>query len=118
MKFIDDEVDQPVEAAVEEGGMAVGRIGEYRLGTDASRNEQRHRYAEANRKLRVGDKQLPLNIVMRDRFECGFENEAVKERLLAEQNLTFQVAYGMAVTTEATAQQRRDIRNQGLEETK
>ncbi|KAL3209725.1 hypothetical protein MRX96_052311 [Rhipicephalus microplus] len=39
MKFIDDEVDQPVEAAVEEGGMAVGRIGEYRLGTDASRND-------------------------------------------------------------------------------
>ncbi|KAL3218614.1 hypothetical protein MRX96_050651 [Rhipicephalus microplus] len=55
-----------------------------------------------------GDKQLPLNIVMRDRFVCGIENEAVQERLLAEQNLTFQVAYDMAVTAEATAQQRRD----------
>ncbi|XP_075724348.1 uncharacterized protein LOC142767018 [Rhipicephalus microplus] len=65
-----------------------------------------------------GDKQLPLNILMRDRFVCGIENEAVTERLLAEQNLTFQVAYGMDVTAEATAQQRPDIHNQGRDETK
>ncbi|KAL3248336.1 hypothetical protein MRX96_056536 [Rhipicephalus microplus] len=39
MKVVDDRADQPVEAAVEEGGNAVGKIGEYRLGTDASRND-------------------------------------------------------------------------------
>ncbi|KAL3226766.1 hypothetical protein MRX96_004382 [Rhipicephalus microplus] len=33
--YIDDEANRQGEAAVEEGGMAVGKIGEYRLGTDA-----------------------------------------------------------------------------------
>ncbi|XP_049269116.1 uncharacterized protein LOC125757580 [Rhipicephalus sanguineus] len=65
-----------------------------------------------------GDKQLPLDVMMRDRFVCGIKNEAVQQRLLAEPNLTFQVAYDMAVTAEATAKQQRDIRNQGRDETK
>ncbi|XP_049269054.1 uncharacterized protein LOC125757516 [Rhipicephalus sanguineus] len=65
-----------------------------------------------------GDKQLPLDVMMRDRFVCGIKNEAVRQRLLAEPNLAFQVAYDMAVAAEATAKQQRDIRNQGRDETK
>ncbi|XP_049524025.1 uncharacterized protein LOC125945778 [Dermacentor silvarum] len=65
-----------------------------------------------------GDKQLPLEAMMRDRFSCGIKNEAVQQRLLAEHNLTFQVAYDMALTAEATAKQQRAIRNQGRDETK
>ncbi|CAN7949544.1 unnamed protein product [Ixodes hexagonus] len=79
-------------------------------------------YVTALRKLAedcgFGDKQLPLDVMMRDRFVCGIKNEAVQQRLLAEHNLTFQVAYDMAVTAEATAKQQRDIRNQGRDETK
>ncbi|XP_049524430.1 uncharacterized protein LOC125946006 [Dermacentor silvarum] len=79
-------------------------------------------YVTALRKLTedcgFGDKQLPLDVIMRDRFVCGIKNEAVQQRLLAEPNLTFQVAYDMGVTAEATAKQQRDIRNQGRDETK
>ncbi|XP_049517164.1 uncharacterized protein LOC125942945 [Dermacentor silvarum] len=203
--YIGDEADRPGEAAVKEGGMAVGKIGEYRLGTGASWDEYVERlemfcdankittdeqkravllsccgeaayglivtlvkpvrptmasydeiktavrkhlhprpselharflfyrrnqaadesvadYVTALRKLTedcgFGDKQLPLDVMMRDRFVCGIKNEAVQQRLLAEPNLTFQVAYDMAVTAEATAKQQRDIRNQGRDETK
>ncbi|XP_049271763.1 uncharacterized protein LOC125758494 [Rhipicephalus sanguineus] len=79
-------------------------------------------YVTALRKLTedcgFGDKQLPLDIMMRDRFVCGIRKEAVQQRLLAEHNLTFQVMYNMAVTAEATANQQCNIRNQGRDETK
>lgn len=79
-------------------------------------------YVTALRKLAedcgFGDKQLPLDVMMRDRFVCGIKNEAVQQWLLAEHNFTFQVAYDMAMTAEATAKQQRDIRNQGRDETK
>ncbi|KAG0423071.1 hypothetical protein HPB47_001139 [Ixodes persulcatus] len=38
--------------------------------------------------------------------------DCVQQRLLAERNLTFDVAYDLAVTAEATSQQQRDIRKQ------
>ncbi|XP_075535002.1 uncharacterized protein LOC142570505 [Dermacentor variabilis] len=73
-------------------------------------------YVTALRKLAedcgFGDEQLPLDIMMRDCFVCGLQNEAVQQRLLAEHDLTFKVAYDMATTEEATAKQQRDIRMQ------
>ncbi|XP_050032370.1 uncharacterized protein [Dermacentor andersoni] len=78
-------------------------------------------YVTALRKLAedcgFSDEQLPLDIMMRDRFVCGLQNEAVQQRLLAEHDLTFNVAYDMAATTEATAKQQQDIRMQGRDET-
>ncbi|XP_075748076.1 uncharacterized protein LOC142814003 [Rhipicephalus microplus] len=41
---------------------------------------------------RLGDKPLPLDIMMRDHFVCSIKNEAAQQGLLAEQNLAFQVA--------------------------
>ncbi|XP_070389446.1 uncharacterized protein [Dermacentor albipictus] len=79
-------------------------------------------YVTALRKLAedcgFGDVQLPLGIMMRDRFVCGLQNEAVHQRLLAEHDLTFKVAYDMAATAEATAKQQRDIRMHGRDEAK
>ncbi|XP_070389416.1 uncharacterized protein [Dermacentor albipictus] len=79
-------------------------------------------YVTALRKLAedcgFGDEQLPLDIMMRDHFVCGLQNEAVKQRLLAEHDLAFNVAYNMAATAVATAKQQRDIRMQGRDETK
>ncbi|XP_070385738.1 uncharacterized protein [Dermacentor albipictus] len=79
-------------------------------------------YVTALRKLAedcgFGDEQLPLDIMMRDRFVCGLQNEAVQQRLLAEHDLTFNVAYDMAATAEATAKQQRDIRMHGRDEAK
>ncbi|XP_050040305.2 uncharacterized protein [Dermacentor andersoni] len=79
-------------------------------------------YVTALRKLAedcgFGDEQLPLDIMMRDRFVCGLQNEALQQRLLAEHDLTFNVAYDMAATAEATAKQQRDIRMQGRDESK
>ncbi|XP_065310651.1 uncharacterized protein [Dermacentor albipictus] len=79
-------------------------------------------YVTALRKLAeycgFGDDQLPLDIMMRDRFVCGLQNEAVQRRLLAEHDLTFNVAYDMAATAEVTAKQQRDIRMQGRDEAK
>ncbi|CAN7978868.1 unnamed protein product [Ixodes persulcatus] len=73
-------------------------------------------YVTALRKLAedcgFGDRQLPLEIMMRDRFVCGIAPERVQQRLLAERNLTFDVAYDLAVTAETTSQQQRDIRKQ------
>ncbi|XP_075553648.1 uncharacterized protein LOC142586285 [Dermacentor variabilis] len=63
------------------------------------------------------DEQLPLDIMMRGRFVCGLQNEAVQQRLLAERDLTFNVAYDLAAIAEATAKQQRDIRMQGQSET-
>lgn len=65
-----------------------------------------------------GGEQVPLDIMMRDHFVCGIRNEAVKQRLLAEHNLTLEVAYDMTVTAEATAKQQRDMRKQGRDESK
>ncbi|XP_075534182.1 uncharacterized protein LOC142567968 [Dermacentor variabilis] len=77
-------------------------------------------YVTALRKLAedcgFGDVQLPMDIMMRDRFVCGLQNEAVQQRLLAEHDLTFNVAYDMAATAEATAKQQRDIRMHGRDE--
>ncbi|XP_050041482.1 uncharacterized protein [Dermacentor andersoni] len=79
-------------------------------------------YVTALRKLAehcgFGDEQLPLDIMMRDCFICGLQNEAVQQRLLAEYDLTFNVAYDKAATAEATAKQQRDIRMQGRDEAK
>ncbi|XP_072144697.1 uncharacterized protein [Dermacentor andersoni] len=79
-------------------------------------------YVTALRKLAedygFSDEQLPLDIMIRDRFVCGLQNEAVQQLLLAEHDLTFNVAYDMAATAEATAKQQRDIRMQGQDETK
>ncbi|XP_075559299.1 uncharacterized protein LOC142590759 [Dermacentor variabilis] len=79
-------------------------------------------YVTALRKLAedcgFGDVQLPMDILMRDRFVCGIQNEAVQQRLLAEHDLTFNVAYDMAATAEATAKQQRDIRMHGRDEAK
>ncbi|XP_075527628.1 uncharacterized protein LOC142559838 [Dermacentor variabilis] len=79
-------------------------------------------YVTALRKLAedcgFGDVQLPMDIMMRDRFVCGLQNEAVQQRLLAEHDLTFNVAYDMAATAEATAKQQRDIRMHGRDEAK
>ncbi|XP_054917255.1 uncharacterized protein [Dermacentor andersoni] len=79
-------------------------------------------YVTALRKLAedcgFGDEQLPLDIMMRDRFVCGLQNEAVQQRLIAEHDLTFNVAYDMAATAEATAKQQQDIRMQGRDEAK
>ncbi|XP_049267440.1 uncharacterized protein LOC125757449 [Rhipicephalus sanguineus] len=61
-----------------------------------------------------GDDTLPMDEMMRDRFVFGISNEAVQQRLLAERNLTFTVAYDMAVTAEATQRQQREIRTQSL----
>lgn len=50
--YIGDEADRPGEAAVKEGGMAVGKIGEYRLGTGASWDEYVERlemFCDANK---------------------------------------------------------------------
>ncbi|XP_070390945.1 uncharacterized protein [Dermacentor albipictus] len=65
-----------------------------------------------------GDVQLPLDIMMRDRFLCGLQNEAVQQPLLAEHDLTFNVVYDMAATAEATAKQQRDTRMHGQDEVK
>ncbi|XP_065288318.1 uncharacterized protein [Dermacentor albipictus] len=79
-------------------------------------------YVTALRKLAedcaFGDEQLPLDIMMRDRFVCGFQNEAVQQRLLAEHDLMFNFAYDIAATAEVTAKQQRDIRMQGRDEVK
>ncbi|XP_075527566.1 uncharacterized protein LOC142559795 [Dermacentor variabilis] len=79
-------------------------------------------YVTALRKLAedcgFGDEQLPLDIMMRDRFVCSLQNEAVQQRLLAEHDLTFNIAYDMAATAEATAKQQRDIQMQGRDEAK
>ncbi|XP_070395541.1 uncharacterized protein [Dermacentor albipictus] len=79
-------------------------------------------YVTALRKLAEDcgfcDEQLPLDIMMRDRFVCGLQNETAQQRLLAEHYLTFNVAYDTAATAEATAMQQRDIRMQGRDETK
>uniref|UniRef100_A0A131XQ90 RNA-directed DNA polymerase n=1 Tax=Ixodes ricinus TaxID=34613 RepID=A0A131XQ90_IXORI len=75
-------------------------------------------YVTALRKLAedcgFGTKELPLDVMMRDRFVCGIRDEAVQQRLLAEaeSKLTFATAYDMAVTAEATHQQQREIRGQ------
>lgn len=73
-------------------------------------------YVTALRKLAencgFGDKTLPLDEMMRDRFVFGINNEAVQQRLLAERNLTFAVAYDMAVTAEATQRQQREVRTE------
>ncbi|XP_049272019.1 uncharacterized protein LOC125758642 [Rhipicephalus sanguineus] len=61
-----------------------------------------------------GDDTLPMDEMMRDRFVFGISNEAVQQRLLAERDLTFTVAYDMAVTAEATQRQQREIRTQSL----
>ncbi|KAG0445047.1 hypothetical protein HPB47_001320, partial [Ixodes persulcatus] len=65
-----------------------------------------------------GDKQLPLDVIMRDRFVCGIKNEAIQQRLLAEHDLTLEVAYDMTLMAEATAKQQRDIRKQARDGTK
>ncbi|XP_075534819.1 uncharacterized protein LOC142570312 [Dermacentor variabilis] len=79
-------------------------------------------YVTALRKLAedcgFGDVQLPMDIMMRDRFVCGLQNEAVQQRLLAEHDLTFNVAYDMAAAAEATAKEERDIRMHGRDEAK
>ncbi|KAK8758952.1 hypothetical protein V5799_003416 [Amblyomma americanum] len=64
-----------------------------------------------------GSAQLPLDVMMRDRFVCGLRNEGVQQRLLAEHSLTLKVAYDLATTAEATAKQQRDIRKHGRYET-
>ncbi|XP_077501881.1 uncharacterized protein LOC144112903 [Amblyomma americanum] len=78
-------------------------------------------YVTALRKLAedcgFGSAQLPLDVMMRDRFVCGLRNEGVQQRLLAEHSLTFKVAYDLATTAEATAKQQRDIRKHGRYET-
>ncbi|XP_077486838.1 uncharacterized protein LOC144098213 [Amblyomma americanum] len=78
-------------------------------------------YVTALRKLAedcgFGSAQLPLDVMMRDRFVCGLRNEGVQQRLLAEHSLTFKVAYDLATTAEATAKQQRDIRKHGQYET-
>ncbi|XP_075555718.1 uncharacterized protein LOC142588122 [Dermacentor variabilis] len=73
-------------------------------------------YVTALRKL--AEEQLPLGIMMRHRVVCGLQNEAVQQRLLAKHDLTFNVAYDMAATAEATAKQQQDICMQGRDETK
>ncbi|KAK8756643.1 hypothetical protein V5799_000656 [Amblyomma americanum] len=74
-------------------------------------------YVTALRKLAedcgFGSAQLPLDVMMRDRFVCGLRNEGVQQRLLAEHSLTFKFAYDLATTAEATAKQQRDIRKHG-----
>ncbi|XP_075553834.1 uncharacterized protein LOC142586848 [Dermacentor variabilis] len=68
-------------------------------------------YVTALRKLAedcgFGDEQPPLDIMMRGRFVCGLQNEAVQQRLLAEHDVIFMfsVAYNMAANAEATAKQ-------------
>ncbi|KAL3169673.1 hypothetical protein MRX96_015507 [Rhipicephalus microplus] len=66
----------------------------------------------------LGDKQLPLDIMRREYRTCGIKNEAVPQRLLAEQNLTYQVTYNKSMTAEATVQHQRDKRDQSEHETK
>ncbi|XP_042146264.1 uncharacterized protein LOC121835824 [Ixodes scapularis] len=87
-----------------------------------AQGEAASEYVTALRKLAedcgFGDKQLPLDVMMRDRFVCGIKNEAVQQRLLAERDLTFEVAYDMTLTAEATEKQQRDIRKQAQDGTK
>lgn len=70
-------------------------------------------YVTALRKLagdcEFGDKQLPLDIMLRDRFVCGIRSETIQQRLLAEHKLTFDAAYDLALTAEAAARQLKDI---------
>ncbi|XP_054930706.2 uncharacterized protein [Dermacentor andersoni] len=90
--------------------------------TNQAADESVADYITALRKLAedcgFGDEQLPLDIMMRDRFVSGLQNEAVQQRLVAKHDLTFNVAYDMAATAEATAKQQRDIRMQGRDEAK
>ncbi|KAM7286060.1 uncharacterized protein ISCGN_032945 [Ixodes scapularis] len=87
-----------------------------------AQGEAASEYVTALRKLAedcgFGDKQLPLDVMMRDRFVCGIKNEAVQQRLLAERDLTFEVAYDMTLTAEVTEKQQRDIRKQAQDGTK
>ncbi|KAH6945594.1 hypothetical protein HPB50_009278 [Hyalomma asiaticum] len=72
----------------------------------SARRTCRRLYMTALRRLAenygFGDKTLPMDEMMRDRFVFGIDNEAVQQRLLAEKDLTFAMAYDAVVTAEAT----------------
>ncbi|XP_050029479.1 uncharacterized protein [Dermacentor andersoni] len=55
-----------------------------------------------------GGKELPLDVMMRDRFVCGIRDEALQERLLGERDLTFQTAYNIAFKAEASREQQME----------
>lgn len=73
-------------------------------------------YVTALRKLSencgFSDKQLPLDIMLRDRLVFGISDSTVQQRLLAEKNLTFATAYDLAVTAESAAKHQRAIGSQ------
>lgn len=56
-----------------------------------------------------GDEQLPLHIMMGDRFVCSLACERVQPHLLAEHSLTFGLAYDLDVTAEDTSQYQKEM---------
>lgn len=66
-------------------------------------------YATALRKLAedcgFGGRELPMDVMMRDRFVCGIRDEDLREHLLAKDDLTFDSAYDMALKAEAPREQ-------------
>ncbi|KAL3209698.1 hypothetical protein MRX96_037858 [Rhipicephalus microplus] len=76
-------------------------------------------YVTALRKLAencgYNDKQLPLDIMLRDRLVFGISDSIVKQHLLAEKNLAFAMAYDLAITAESAANHKRAIGSQRQE---
>ena len=50
-----------------------------------------------------------LSTMLRDRLVCGVNHEGIQRRLLAEKDLTYKKAHGLAVTLEAAAKGSKDI---------
>lgn len=53
---------------------------------------------------------LPLDVMLRDRFVCGVQDERIQQRLFAEQKLTFKQAYDIAIRLESAVKQQQELK--------
>eukprot|EP00731_Ephydatia_muelleri_P002767 Em0001g2767a len=53
-----------------------------------------------------------LDVMLRDRLVCGVRNQKLQQRLLAESNLTFTKAFGIAQTAELSEQNAKDLQRE------
>lgn len=55
---------------------------------------------------------LPMDIMLRDRFVCGINDQTLKQRLFAERDLTFQKAFDMGVQAEMMTNDQRSMKTE------
>ncbi|KAL3255031.1 hypothetical protein MRX96_017475 [Rhipicephalus microplus] len=72
-------------------------------------------FQRRNQRDDEGDKQLPLDMMLRDRLIFGISNSTVQQRLLAEKNLTFATVYDLAFTIKFAAKQQKAMESQPQE---